>query len=279
MNIQSSTEVKCGKDIHFNINSPMFRICRIDQIKILNSLFSPAIIFVMSGTLSVKWAEMEVEVVAGRAGLIHRCDLVDYSFDIYGGNFDLMIFSVSDELLRDFIDFSEINIKKADLLSAFEVFERTLPLHDFVRSVEPFFEEVNCRDGQLLSLKIMELLYLLHEQNTNICAQLLKGRVMKRENLEKVIHDHLLTPMPLTELASRSGRSLSTFKRDFFQIYNSPPSQWIKERRLQKAKELILGSNMSVREVCETLGFDNVAHFSRMFKSQFGHSPNANRTV
>jgi transcriptional regulator GlxA family with amidase domain len=70
-----------------------------------------------------------------------------------------------------------------------------------------------------------------------------------------------------------SGRSLSSFRRDFFAIYNMPPSQWIRLKRLEKARGLLISATMSVTDICYTTGFENIAHFSRLFKSHFGYCP------
>jgi len=52
-----------------------------------------------------------------------------------------------------------------------------------------------------------------------------------------------------------------------------PPSQWIRKKRLEKAQELLTSTTMTVTDICYTLGFENIAHFSRLFKSQFGYPP------
>jgi AraC family transcriptional regulator, exoenzyme S synthesis regulatory protein ExsA len=86
-----------------------------------------------------------------------------------------------------------------------------------------------------------------------------------------------MTALSLHELAVLSNRSLSSFRRDFFSIYQTPPSQWIRKRRLKKAQELLRTTHMTITDICYTLGFENIAHFSRLFKSQFGSSPSEYR--
>ncbi|WP_245592363.1 helix-turn-helix domain-containing protein [Ectobacillus panaciterrae] len=71
-----------------------------------------------------------------------------------------------------------------------------------------------------------------------------------------------MNPVSLNELAYLSGRSLSTFKRDFRKIYNTSPMKWIRNRRLDKAKELLTHTSLSVSDVCFSTGFENIAHFS-----------------
>jgi transcriptional regulator GlxA family with amidase domain len=94
-----------------------------------------------------------------------------------------------------------------------------------------------------------------------------------RPDITTTVEGNILNNISLQELAHLSGRSLSSFKRDFHAIYNMPPSQWIRERRLEKARELVMRTSMSVTDICYTLGFENIAHFSRLFKTYFGVAP------
>jgi AraC family transcriptional regulator, exoenzyme S synthesis regulatory protein ExsA len=87
------------------------------------------------------------------------------------------------------------------------------------------------------------------------------------------VEENTFNPVSLNDLAYLSGRSLSTFKREFKDVYNTPPLQWIRNRRLDRARELLTHSPLSVTDICFTTGFENVAHFSKVFKERFGISP------
>ena len=110
----------------------------------------------------------------------------------------------------------------------------------------------------------------------NLNANVMKTNNAKqpeRPDITHTVEGNILNNISLQELAYLSCRSLSSFKRDFHAIYNMPPSQWIRERRLEKAKELVTCTSMSVTDICYTLGFENIAHFSRLFKTYFGVAP------
>ncbi|WP_219835770.1 AraC family transcriptional regulator [Paenibacillus sp. R14(2021)] len=85
----------------------------------------------------------------------------------------------------------------------------------------------------------------------------------------------MTSPVTLQDLAYLSGRSLSTFKREFQALYNTSPLQWIRGKRLDMARDMLTHTSMSVTDVCFTTGFENVAHFSKVFKERFGVSPSA----
>lgn len=86
---------------------------------------------------------------------------------------------------------------------------------------------------------------------------------------------NVATGASLTDLAYLAGRSLSSFKREFQTIYHVAPAQWLREQRLGRARILLQNTGASITQVCYTLGFESVAHFSRLFKRHFGLSPSA----
>ncbi|MBQ7442448.1 MAG: helix-turn-helix transcriptional regulator [Bacteroidaceae bacterium] len=76
----------------------------------------------------------------------------------------------------------------------------------------------------------------------------------------------------MTEFAKASGRSLSTFKRDFRKISELSPERWLTDYRLRSAVEL-LRRGRRVSDACFDVGFKNVSHFSAIFKRKFGVTP------
>jgi transcriptional regulator GlxA family with amidase domain len=92
-----------------------------------------------------------------------------------------------------------------------------------------------------------------------------------------VVEHHYASPVSVSELAYLSGRSLSSFKRDFQNIYNIAPATWIREKRLEKAKDMLETTALSVSDICYSLGFENVSHFSRIYKEFHGQAPSISR--
>lgn len=81
------------------------------------------------------------------------------------------------------------------------------------------------------------------------------------------------TNVPLETFARQSGRSLSTFNRDFKMIFGETPHRWIRKKRLEKARELLTTTTKKVSEVYLEVGFEDLAHFSKSFKKEFGVNP------
>jgi AraC-like DNA-binding protein len=77
----------------------------------------------------------------------------------------------------------------------------------------------------------------------------------------------------LKRFAYLTGRSLATFKRDFEKIFHITPSRWLQQRRLQEAYYLIKEQQKMPSDVYLELGFEDLSHFSFVFKKTFGIAP------
>lgn len=82
----------------------------------------------------------------------------------------------------------------------------------------------------------------------------------------------------LASLAKIAGLSPSRFHAVFRAALGMAPSRWLQQRRLARARELLLGSDLPVQEVATRAGFGDPFHFSRLFKRVHGSSPLAYRT-
>jgi len=79
--------------------------------------------------------------------------------------------------------------------------------------------------------------------------------------------------LTMEEIASYTGRSLATFKRDFAKISDLTPQKWLINKRLQVAYDKLTKENKKVSDVYVEVGFKNLSHFYSAFKKQFGYSP------
>ena len=189
------------------------------------------------------------------------------------GLFESQLFAINDELLKDFLTTQKVNIPPmAEELGA-QVSPMSERLVAYCWSLSPYFNDPSQVNPGLLRLKVMELLYNVMDCSKNIFRQMLQLRQPVKVDVHRVVEDNYTSPISLEELAYLSGRSLSSFKRDFQSIYGEPPAKWIREKRLSRAQQMLRSTQLSVADVAYSLGFENPTHFSRIFKQQFGYSP------
>ena len=87
------------------------------------------------------------------------------------------------------------------------------------------------------------------------------------------LNENYMCDLSLEEIASYTGRSLATFKRDFAKVSNLTPQKWIIKRRLEAAHSLIKSGKKKVTEACFDVGFKNLSHFSKIYKEAYGVAP------
>lgn len=240
------------------------------------------LLFVLEGTYTVRYGKEEYTVAKNQMVLLKKALVVEYCKTGEPGKDNLleyMMFFLKEDLLKEFIRMAALKSTAIDELvsvpvSVKDVDERLLK---YVASLKPYFDEPDKIEENLVRIKLLELLFDLTNADKNVLVQLLQLNQVVRKNITITVEENLLNPVSLNELAYLSGRSLSSFKRDFQAIYNMPPSQWIREQRLEKAKGLLTNTAMSVTDVCYTTGFENIAHFSRLFKSHFGYTPSSQK--
>ena len=92
------------------------------------------------------------------------------------------------------------------------------------------------------------------------------------------IDEHLDQPLSVSELAQRAGLSHYHFIRLFRRHFFVTPHQYLMRKRLEKARELLADSTMSITDICFAVGFESVGSFSTLFHRDVGWSPSIYRT-
>jgi len=80
-------------------------------------------------------------------------------------------------------------------------------------------------------------------------------------------------PLDLNEISSHACFSRYHFLRLFRQAFNKTPHQYLIERRIERAKELLRADDLRVTDVCLEVGFQSLGSFSSLFHKSVGHPP------
>lgn len=131
----------------------------------------------------------------------------------------------------------------------------------------------------LVRLKLKELVMSVLTSGTNpeLAAYFRRIGASEAPLVAEIMEANFRYNLLQEEYAKLCHRSLSSFKREFQAQFNESPGKWLLQRRLEHAAKLLRNSPMNVTEVAFESGFEDVSHFSRVFKERFGVPPMAYR--
>ncbi|MFS2057447.1 helix-turn-helix domain-containing protein [Kosakonia cowanii] len=98
-------------------------------------------------------------------------------------------------------------------------------------------------------------------------------------NVLEYIEAHLGEPLLLCDLAAQVSLSEYHFARMFRQSMGVAPHQFVMQRRMARAKALLLSSNRSLTDISLACGFNSASHFSNRFKAAKGITPSQLRAT
>lgn len=89
--------------------------------------------------------------------------------------------------------------------------------------------------------------------------------------------EHLAEDLALSDLAALVGLSPSHFCRAFAASLGVPPHRWLMARRIERAKELLNTTTLSITSIAAVCGFASSQHFASAFRKAIGATPSAYR--
>lgn len=152
-----------------------------------------------------------------------------------------------------------------------------LPSNDyfssFIDSLSPYLKNDMGLNSRIIPLKVRELVMILLQTNPALGQLLFDFTEPGKIDLEAFMNEHYRYNVDLSRFAFLTGRSLSTFKRDFQKLFQVTPNRWLVQRRLEEAHYLIKDKQKKPADIYLDLGFEDLSHFSFAYKKAFGSAP------
>ena len=235
-----------------------------------------AVIVVLEGEKKFSSPTQELHVRKGDILFFQRgCYSMNESID---SSYRSLVFFVNEKMLKEFVNQHLILFQTqsaalpADLILAFS---SSPTFTTFIDSLLPYFGAKTPFLNELLRLKFQELLLHLLELDASGQLRAILWHIYQgqKTDLDFLMITYLLKPLSMNELARLSGRSLSAFKRDFEDHFQTSPGQWIRRKRLEHAHFLLRNTDKNVSEVSMEIGYESVSHFIKAYKGQYGFTP------
>lgn len=230
--------------------------------------------FLQTGKKQVHFADTSVLVDNSQSLLLKKgnclwSELLDTE-DVYY----CKLFFFSDKRLKEFLQKHVKTEPKFNETSFYFIIENDSYIDAYLNSLSTIMSAPVPFMDTLLTVKFEELLlYLLNKYGVAYEHYLLSLITEEKSPLKKVVEKNVYTSLTLEEIAFLCNMSLSTFKRHFIKEFEVSPGRWFRDKRLLKAKELILREGLKSSEVYFDLGYNNLSNFSSAFKNKFGVNP------
>jgi AraC-like DNA-binding protein len=183
-----------------------------------------------------------------------------------------VVMHLSVERLRKF--YENIDVKRrAEPEQEIYSFSNHPLLESCMASLVPYFNVEGAFPDELASLKIAEAISILRMINPGVDGVLANFEAPGKIDLINFMQRNFMFNLSLEKLGYLSGRSLSTFNRDFKTLFNTTPQKWLTDKRLELAYYHLAEKKKKPTEVYLEVGFEDLSHFSFIFKKKYGVSP------
>lgn len=247
-----------------------------DSLQDVAYLSEHEIIYILSGEIILKNGGEEIRLKRGQSVIIKKGEFFEFKKlgKIIGENYESLLFFINGEFIKEFIQIYGLkNQAPLPIKASMIKLEKSAILDGFMVSLIPYFSELTKKEEEVLRLKTFELLFYLSNTNQNIFDFFFQLTSKSNLSLVKTMESCYTKNMALEEFAKLSGRSLATFKREFKKVFHESPGKWLKRKRLEYARELLVTTGKKPISVYLESGFEDYAHFSKSYKQHFGYNP------
>jgi AraC family transcriptional regulator, exoenzyme S synthesis regulatory protein ExsA len=229
-------------------------------------------VYVIKGIMNLYDGSKEITLRSGDCCIARKNRLARYSKGKVENELEKVFVFFDEALLKQFqerhlpeptkfkSDETLIQVNKNDLLPY------------FIRSLLPYYNQGKIEDA-FADVKREELLIILLQQQPELIDLLFDYGIPQKINIEEFMNHNFKFNVSIERFAFLTGRSLSSFKRDFKETFNDTPNHWLVQKRLQEAHFLISKKDKKPTDIYLDLGFEALPHFSFAFKKKFGLTP------
>lgn len=148
-------------------------------------------------------------------------------------------------------------------------------IQKYIESLLFYFDNPTLINEDLLVIKLKEIILLLCQtKNAPVIQQILSQLFSPTSyTFKQIIENSLFNPINTEELAQMTNLSLSSFKREFKKNYDDSPANYIRNKKLEKAAELLLISDERITDIAFDCGFNDLANFSTLFHEKYNQTP------
>lgn len=234
--------------------------------------------FLMEGNQNITFSGDEVRVSRQNALIVMQGNCLFAERTDTGHLCRSVFLFFSKQTLNDFLRKQQFRTKtpvQTNSVVPFFVIEKDDFIRVFIQSLSALLQNNLHQKQNLLLLKFEEImLYFIDKYGENF-IYFLQSNVedVYQTSFKTTIETHKYHKLTVEELAFLCNMSRSTFKRHFVQTYHQTPAKWLKDQRLNRAKELLQTGYAVPSELYKEFGYEYLSNFSAAFRTKFGVNP------
>ena len=232
-------------------------------------------IHLIKGTFSGYDGNRNLILKKGESCIAIKNHLARYNKQTVDGEYQKVVVIFDEAFLKKFYQKYQPDIGKSITDKAFIPMKQSEKIQNFVQSLIPTYKGVVRINDNNSDIKREELLAILLQSEPELSGVLFNFGSPGKINLEAFMNKNFKFNVCLERFAFLTGRSLSSFKRDFKYIFDETPNRWLLKKRLEEAHFLIDKKHKKPNDIYFDLGFENLSHFSFAFKKLYGQNPTA----
>lgn len=235
-------------------------------------LASHALTLVLNGGLRIETKEGDLSIVNKNQMILLPRGLYMIS-DIIPKNesFEAIVFFFDEEITDEFLQNFEVSDITNSNNSIILAYNQNIRL--FTDTLITLYRNKN--QHQFTKPKLLELLHLisLSDAGEAFVNRLQHHKRRAKKDIKAFMGDNYDKPLDIEDYAYLTGRSISTFRRDFKSKFGVSPKKWLVQRRMEKAALLLKDTHSSVTAIAQQVGYENASHFIKIFQKKFSLSP------
>ncbi len=189
-----------------------------------------------------------------------------------GRPYKAIVLTLTTDHLEKYYTKNTFKITQSPILKT-RIFSKHPLLDSFFASLKPYFDLTEELPDKLDVMKIDEAITIIRSIDPEIDNLLADFSIPGKINLPDFMEKHFMFNMPMEKFGYLTGRSLSTFNRDFKRAFKTTPRDWLMQKRLELAHYQLAEKKRKPVDVYLETGFENLSHFSFVFKKHFGYAP------
>ena len=148
-------------------------------------------------------------------------------------------------------------------------------IQKYIEGLLFYFETPALVNDDILILKLKEIIILLSQTQNAETVNIILSQLFSpvTYTFKQIIEANLFSQVSVEDLAQKTNLSVSSFKREFAKLYNNSPANYIRNKRLERASELLLTSDNRITDIAFECGFNDLANFTKSFHNKYNTSP------